>query len=409
MKAVRKISVRLNLQRKLIDVGELIADGRKIHFRYLPEFIANGFELSPLKLPLKEKIFTAAPEPFSGLFGLFADSLPDGWGRLLLDRSLAERGLAMEDITPLQQLAITGKRGMGALEYHPQYDHPYKEVEIDLDKLSEQSLFILEGNAATAIENLYALAGSSGGARPKILTGYHPKKKLLCADDDILPAGYEHWIVKFRATIDKIDAAETEYAYYLMANAAGIHMSKSGLIKGASGKKYFATKRFDRNEKGKLHLHSLAGVTHDNFRMSSLDYGHIMDCAFRLTHDVREQEKVFRLAAFNIYAHNRDDHSRNFSFLFDIEHGWRGAPAYDLTFSSSAHGMHSIAIAGEYRNPGREHLLSLAKTFGIKKHLLIIDEVKQAVSEWKKFAQKAGVSKTTTSVIAKRTAELLSH
>jgi serine/threonine-protein kinase HipA len=151
-----------------------------------------------------------------------------------------------------------------------------------------------------------------------------------------------------------------------MALDAGIEMSESKLFKGKSGQAYFGTKRFDRIANKWLHLHSAAGIMHDNFRLSNLDYGNLMDCAFKLEKDVRAYEKILRLAAFNVFAHNRDDHSKNFAFLMDVHGNWKVAPAYDLTFSSSGHGMHSTMVANESANPTKKHLMELADYFKVK-------------------------------------------
>ena len=167
------------------------------------------------------------------------------------------------------------------------------------------------------------------------------------------------------------------------------------------GKRYFGTKHFDREHNKRLHLHSASGLLHDNFRYSNLDYGNVMDCAFTLENHVEAYAKVLRLAAFNVYSHNRDDHSKNISFLMNYKGDWSLAPAYDLTFSFSSHGMHSTMIAGESKSPGKIHLLKLAKTFGIKKPDAIIEQVQYAISNWKRYAKDCGVSKVSTQLISK--------
>ena len=177
-----------------------------------------------------------------------------------------------------------------------------------------------------------------------------------------------------------------------MATDSGIIMSDCKLFKGKSGKVYFGTKRFDRIGTKRLHMHSAAGIIHDNFRLSNLDYGHFMDCSFRLERDVNVYEKVLRIAAFNVFAHNRDDHSKNISFLMDENGSWKVAPAYDLTFSSSGHGMHSTMVSGESANPTKFHLLELANYFKIKNASNIIDQVQSVIYNWKVYAKKCNVS-----------------
>lgn len=403
MDAIRKLNVSIALEGKETEVGELAADAGRIYFRFNSRFMESGINISPFKLKVSNEIMEGPARPFEGLHGVFADSLPDGWGRLLLDRTLTSRGMLIEDITPLHRLSFVGNDGMGALQYRPAIEHPHEEeFKLELDLVSREMNRILEGHSSDVIEELYKLGGSSGGARPKILVSYNPKTDQLMRGIENLARGFEHWLIKFPAVTDRADAANIELAYHYMAKAAGIEMSKCRLFKGKSGRTYFGTRRFDRTSNGKLHMHSAAGLMHDDFRLSSLDYGHLMDCAFQLENSVTAHEKVLRLAAFNVFSHNRDDHSKNFSFLMDGNGNWQMAPAYDLTFSSSSHGFQSTSVAGESRQPGTESLLKLAAIFKMKKARMVIDEVKEAISGWKKFAQKTGIRKDSATLIGKR-------
>ena len=178
-------------------------------------------------------------------------------------------------------------------------------------------------------------------------------------------------------------------------------MSESRLFKGKSGKNYFGTKRFDRIDNSRLHLHSAAGLMHDDFRLSTLDYGHLMDCAFKLERHIGAYENILRLATFNVFSHNRDDHSKNFSFLMDKQGTWKFAPVYDLTFSSSGHGMHSTSVAGESKQPGTKHLLELANYFKIRQPERIIQEVRDVLISWKTYADFAGVETDSKKLIGK--------
>lgn len=180
-----------------------------------------------------------------------------------------------------------------------------------------------------------------------------------------------------------------------MALDSGIEMSQCKLFEGSSGASYFATKRFDRVQNNRIHLHSASGLLNDNFRYSNLDYGNLMDCAFRLENHVDAYSKVLRLATFNVFSHNRDDHSKNTSFLMDSKGKWKLAPAYDLTYSNSSHGMQSTMVAGQSKSPGKQHLLELAKTFGIKKPETILQEVTSVISNWNTYAKNAGVSESS--------------
>jgi serine/threonine-protein kinase HipA len=387
MEQIKKIYVSIQFDAEDIEVGELVSENRLIYFRYYPSFVKRGLEISPIKLKLNLGANKADAIPFDGLFGVFFDSLPDGWGRLLLDRTLTARGISLTNISPLDRLAYVGNQGMGALRYKPEIPvENLNDFTIELNEIARATQQIIAGAATDVLDELFKLGASSGGARPKILVGYNPVTQQLINVNEELPQGYEHWLIKFPTSSDSPDIANIEYAYYKMATDAGIEMSACKLFKGQSGKVYFGTKRFDRQGNNKLHLHSAAGMMHDNFRLSALDYGHLMDCTFQLERDVEAYEKVLRLAAFNVFANNRDDHSKNFSFLMDATGKWRLAPAYDLTFSYSGHGMHSTMVAGESANPTRQHLLKLAAYFKIKNANFIIDEVQNVVINWKKYA-----------------------
>lgn len=402
MTGIRKLKVLINFGEQNVPVGELVLSEQKIYFRYDPSFIEKKIELSPFKLPLSDKIYTTGNYPFDGLFGLFNDSLPDGWGKLLLDRTLISKGISLQEITPLDRLAYTGLGGMGALIYQPEFDlgeNGKKMIELDL--IANQSQQVLDGTSQEILEELYRLGGSSGGARPKILVGYNPDNNQLLHGTNDLLAGYEHWIIKFPSINDLPDIANIEYAYYKMASDSGIKMNPCKLFTGNSGKNYFGTKRFDRQNNQRIHMHSASGLLHDNYRMSTMDYGHLMDCAFRLEKHVAAYEKVFRLAAFNVYANNCDDHSKNFAFLMDSYGKWELSPAYDLTFSYGFNGMHSTMVAGESREPGMKQLLELALNFGVKNPDAIIEGIKDVISLWNKYADENGVTISSRNQISK--------
>lgn len=401
---IEKISVSLTLGTNVLEVGELVQSERKIFFKYYPSFLETGLLLSPFKLPLTTGVLEPDTRLFEGLFGVFYDSLPDGWGRLLMDRALLSNGRRPEELSPLDRVALVGHSGMGALCYDPVVSIGRGEpFSFELDVIAAEVQRVLLGTDVDAegIESLVQWGGSSAGARPKILVGYHPGSDRVIPHENPLPAGYEPWLIKFPSSFDPVDVAEIEFAYHLMAVDAGIEMSQCRLFSGATERAYFGTRRFDRVGNQRLHLHSASGLLHDNFRMSNMDYGHLMDAAFRLERHVDAYHKVLRLAAFNVYAHNRDDHSKNTSFLMDEDGQWRLAPAYDLTFSSSGHGHHSTTISGESKTPGMSHLMKLAKLFGITDAPTIIDSVKSVLSQWPAYASTAGVSKSSTAAIGR--------
>ncbi|PHS50865.1 MAG: phosphatidylinositol kinase [Lutibacter sp.] len=389
----KRINVSIQFSGNEIEVGKLLLDNRLVHFKYNDEFLTLGLNLSPIKLRFNNSIQIAKPDPFHGIFGVFDDSLPDGWGRLLLNRSLEKQGLSLKDINMLDQLAYIGNSGKGALIYSPAIKNEEKfSDKIDIDRLKTVIDEVYHGTSTEVIEELMSLGGSSGGARPKANVGYNPNTDELMHGYNILPKEFEHWIIKFPSSEDPTDIANIEYAYYKMALAANIEMSECRLLESATGQQVFATKRFDRSGNNRIHMHSMAGLTHDNFRMSSIDYGHIIDAAYTLENSASARKKVLQLAAFNIYSHNRDDHSKNFSWLMDDSGKWSLAPAYDLTYSSTSIDEHSTTVDGEGANPGRNNIKNLAQEFSIARPNEIIEEVHESLSQWLIIAKECGVS-----------------
>jgi serine/threonine-protein kinase HipA len=400
MKKTQKVKAFLNLESTKIEIGEMVENQNKIYFKYHPDFIAKGIEISPFKMKLTNAILTPKENHFDGLFGVFSDSIPDGWGKLLLDRKLLSMGVNYNAISPLDRLCYIDKNSTGAISYEPEYQNPnYSLDNIDLDQISSEIETVWSGTSNDIIEELFQLGGSSGGARPKIIVGFNPKTEQLLYGKSELPEGFDHWIIKFPSANDLPEIALIEFIYNQMAQNAGIEVNEFRLFKSQKGNCFFGSKRFDRIKNNKLHLHSVAGLLHDNFRMSTLDYGHIMDCAFTLEKNFNAYSKILRLAAFNVFAHNRYDHSKNFSFLMNQKGEWAFAPAYDLTFSTSSHGLHSTTIAGESNNPTVGNLNKLANHFGVKNASSIFDEVQHSISQFENLAINIGISKNTTHLI----------
>jgi len=362
-------------------ITRLLLKDRKIFFEYDTTFIKTGLELSPFKLPLKAGVVSSTDQIFEGLFGLFNDSLPDGWGRLLLDRKLMNLGLSPGSLSPLDRLCFVGINGMGALSYGPENPSSSVDLPSDLDEIDHEIQLTLEENN-DYVDDLLTLGGSSAGARPKV---------LLRIDN-------EDWLIKFRSSLDPKDISAIEYAYHLMAIEAGLNVPEAKLFPSRKGLGFFGVRRFDRKGDERIHMHTVAGLLHSDHREPSLDYETIMKATLYLTHDVRECEIQFRNAVFNVLSHNRDDHSKNFSFLMDKTGIWNVSPAYDLTFSSGPAGEHSTTVMGEGKNPMKNHLLELAAIGNIKKNkaIGIIKQVSEAVEKWHAFAECAGVSKLQT-------------
>lgn len=400
MKQTNKVKTFLNLNNQKIEIGSLVANQSKIYFKYDEKFLDKGLEISPFKMKLSNEILTPKELYLEGLFGVFLDSIPDGWGRLLLDKKLISLGLNLNQISPLDRLTFIDNNAMGAISYEPEYENDYFfKNSLDLDKIALDVEAIIQGSEQEVIEEIYTLGGSSGGARPKILVGFNDVSGEIIYGSANLPDGFEHWIIKFPASNDLKDIALIEYSYNTMAKKAGIEVNEFRLFKSKNNNYFFGSKRFDRIKDEKLHLHSFAGLLHDNFRQSSLDYGHIMDCAFILEKDFNAYSKVLRLATFNVLAHNKDDHSKNFAFLMDKDGKWKFAPAYDLTFSNSSFGLHSTTVAGESKNPSLDHLQKLAIHFGLKNTNLIFDEVKEAISQFNALAKDLEINKSTVNMV----------
>ena len=389
--SINRLNIYLNNSQKQ-KVGTLAQKNNKIYFEYDKDFLKTKLEISPYKLPLKSGLFRCDDNTFDGLWGVFADSLPDGWGRLLMDRHLIRLGINPHNLSPLDRLAYIGSDAMGALSYEPEYNKKIDIEEILLDDLAKSAHKILEGNSDDLLDELLSLGGSSAGARPKVLVQISDDLKQIVHGENSLQKGFRHWMVKFVSSRDFKDIGAIEYAYSLMAKKAGLIMPKTTLLEGKQGR-YFAVKRFDRIGEKRVHMHSVAGLIHSDFRFPSLDYDDLLKLTLHLTKNMQEVEKMFRLACFNLFSYNRDDHAKNFSFLMDEKGSWYLSPVYDVTFSYGPGGEHSTMYMGEGKNPTDEHLLALSKKYGIKKGNIIINEVREVTKKWKEFAKIAGVSK----------------
>jgi serine/threonine-protein kinase HipA len=404
LEQVRLLHVEMELGGARRAVGRLAWQRGRILFEYDPAFVADGRSISPLQLPLEQRVFAGKPEPFDGLHGVFNDSLPDGWGRLLLDRSLSALGVLPSALTPLDRLAYVGSRGLGALRYRPEHGRKRRRAAIDLDRLAEEVRTVLEGDPVDVLDHLLELNGSSGGARPKVLVGYHPGKRRLVTGVDALPAGYSHWLVKFRSSVDLPDVGAIEYAYSELARAAGVDMSPTHLFPADSGPGYFGTQRFDRRGNARIHVHSICGLLHADHRLPSIGYETLLKATNLVTRNQVEVDRMFRRMVFNVLAHNRDDHTKNHAFLLDDDGEWRCSPAYDVTFSAGPGGEHALAVDGEGRQPGVAHITAVARRTGVSAKLVraCIDQVRTAVGRWPELASAAGVSRASAKAIDAR-------
>jgi len=375
-------------------VGQLAMYQHKIYFEYDAGFLNKGLTLSPFLLPNQIGAQTpTANNPWQGLFGLFNDSLPDGWGLLLMDRHLQSLGINPRQLTPLDRLAYIGSRGMGALSYQPAKAMSDAGFTIDLAGMAASAVEIYAGRSSECLAEMAQAGGSPGGARPKVLV--HIKGDHMISGDGDLPEGYEAWIVKFHAGSDAAEAGRIEYAYSLMANDAGIAMPETRLFEDGLGHAWFGIKRFDRSPGQRIHMHTLAGLVDADFRLPSLDYMDVLKVTQALTHHAGDVEQAFAVMVFNVLTRNRDDHAKNFSFLMDAEGVWRSSPAYDLTFSDGINGEHTTAVAGEGKAPDISHMRRVGEAVGLKERQMsnIIDRVQQSMAQWDKWCEQAGLRK----------------
>ena len=341
---------------RLVGTLAMTAD-HKVAFQYSEEWLEYGFPISPFSLPMKNQVFVPNKDYFDGLFGVFADSLPDNWGRLLLSRLLRANGQNPDKLTALDRLAIVGTAGMGALTYYPEKEIQEKQDHSNLDELAEQCQKLLNTEYSDKLDELYRLGGTSGGARPKIMT--------------IIEG--EEWIIKFSAHVDGRNAGKMEYDYSCCARQCGITMSETRLFPSDKCEGYFGTKRFDRvmdnGSQKRIHMLTAAALLELDFEQPSLDYHSLMKLTKILTRDHPEDVKnMFRRMCFNVFAHNRDDHSKNFTYLYhEAEDCWRLSPAYDLTYSKTYYGEHTTTVDGNGRNPGGKEILAVGVAAGMER------------------------------------------
>ena len=399
--AIKEIKVGLDFGSGIQSVGRLAIQNSVIYFEYDNDFLQTELEISPIKLPLQRGLIELPVSPFEGLAGVFNDSLPDGWGRLLFDRMLRAEGVLPSEVTPLDRLAHVGLQGLGALVYEPDQSPNAQNEMIDLDVLALHTKEVLEGGSDEVIAELLALNGSSAGARPKALIGVDKERKNISYGAHQLSDGSEPWMVKFPNSQDGNDSGAIEYVYALMATEAGIAMPNVHLFSSQKGNGYFAVIRFDREGNERLHMHTVSGLIHSNLRFPSLDYEDLLSLTSFLTKDIREVEKMFRLAVFNVMAHNQDDHAKNFSFLMNELGEWKLSPAYDLTFSNGPGGEQSTMVLGEGRNITLQHLLKLGKEAQLSKNFIesVIDQTRSAIGKWTDLAKYYGVSDSNINFI----------
>jgi len=394
-------------------------------FEYAPAFRHSGIQVAPLTMPLAERVyrFPELPrETFYGLPGLLADSLPDKFGHRLIDAWLARQGRAPESMNAVERLCYTGKRGMGALEFRPRLGpRATRSTRLQLDALVELASEVLASRGALrqafgeqtsekAMADILRVGTSAGGARAKAVVAWNPDTNEVRSGQVDVDPGFEHWLIKFdgvsgnrdRELNDPQGYCAIEYAYYRMALAAGIEMSKCRLLE-ENGRRHFMTRRFDRIEDGrKLHMQSLCAIAHFDYNLPGA-YGY--EQAFRVMRQLNlsmaEIEQQFRRMVFNILGRNQDDHVKNIAYLMDRAGNWRLAPAFDLVYSYNPDGAwtarHQMTLNGKRDGFEFADFRACARTAGLKRglDLEIFKRVRSAVARWPEFAREADIPKST--------------
>lgn len=406
---------QLDVQRRLSDgrqvlVGRLAQNRQGAYFQYDDVYQRHYHSLSPFHLPFDTRLHAAPPSPHNGLHGLFADSLPDGWGLMLMDRLFRQHGIPPHAVTPMDRLAFIGEHGMGALSYHPSSER-FDADDVDhwsrLSELGEQARRLFDGQTDTVLASL-AQAGSSGGARPKVQVYLLPGATEQASTRP--RPGLEPWLVKFTSSALALGHEEglCEAAYLTLAKQAGIETPDWQLItptESSPSLAWLALRRFDCSHQGRYHMSSACGLLDADFRLPSLDYEDLIKAGQVLCGSPAVGRALFRRALFNLFACNQDDHSKNWAFLLQDDGQWRLSPGYDLTFSPSPYGEHATAFKGHGKTPPLKVVQALADQAGFTRWSearQVIKEVVTAVHGWNDAANALGISSRVRKEIAQR-------
>jgi serine/threonine-protein kinase HipA len=399
-------------------------------FEYDPAFVDSGIEVSPVRMPLREQPYRFAGLPrdaFSGLPGMLADSLPDRWGTALVNAWLASQGREESSFDVVERLCYVGTRGMGALEFEPAREPAAGEgadlqfdalVRLAGEMLAQRERFVAELAAdpeEDAIKAILAVGTSAGGARPKAIIAYNAATRQVRSGQVDAGEGFRHWLLKFDGVARAGDHGLTdpqgwcaiEYAYSIMAGAAGVQMSECELFE-EHGRRHFMTRRFDRPEEGgKLHMQTLGGIEHVSYNEpGSYSYEQALLLLRRMGLGAPSVEQLFRRMVFNVVARNQDDHVKNISFLMDRRGVWSLAPAYDLTWAWQPGNLwldsHQMSINGKRDGFTVADLREVARLGGLKQGRAeaVLAEVSDAVAGWRDIAAAVGLEEAMSERIA---------
>jgi len=363
--------MNLNVKRLTVKYNDLVvgyleelANG-EIAFQYDRDWIVKGFSISPFSLPLEDRVFISKSEYFGGLFGVFNDSLPDGWGELLVRRMLLNKGINFDKISSLTKLSLLSNNGLGGLSYVPSQSDSFRHDLTNLDQLAEEVKKILGSNKITSdFDLIYELGGASGGARPKV----HVKIEN------------EEWIIKFPSSMDPLEIGRLEYQANIAAKSVGINVNEFKLFPSKRFGGYFGAKRFDRLDGRRVHMISLSSLLETTHKIPTLDYVHLFQVVKRICVDKSDLYEAFRRMCFNVIYENKDDHGKNFAFIYDEDlKGYQISPFYDITKTKDKF-EHEMTVLGE-GNPDQKLLLEVAKEFNLSMKTCekIIDEISELI------------------------------
>ena len=407
---------RLDVYRRLhsgerVLAGQLAQNREGVFFQYAADYLASHPNLSPFRLPFDAMLHQAPAAPHGGLFGVFADSLPDGWGMLVMDRVLRQHGVLRSQVTGLDRLAYVGARGAGALEYAPVPDYAVAgEEEIALAALASDALALHEAaDQLPTVPRSLAGAGSSGGARPKAQV-WLPSNGVdqVC----LRPRpGFSPWLVKFTSALLPLGHEESlcEAAYLTLAARAGIDVPAWRLVPAPASSPaiaWLAQRRFDcHGDTGRYHMHSVCGLLDADYQAPSMDYEDLVRAGVALCRSPAAGQDLFACAVFNLFALNQDDHTKNWAFLQDDAGEWRPTPFYDVTFSPSPSGEHTTAFLGHGAQPPLAAMQRLARQAGFanwRRAGEVIERIVDALDDWRAVAGELGVRQDTQTLIARQ-------
>lgn len=391
---MKKISVIYAGWGERFQLGTLADDGKELLFEYSPDALKRGLELSPHKLPLSDKAYGDFPGHQLRLPGLICDSLPDGWGLLLMDRLFRRQGKRPEQISPLDRLAFIGDTAMGALAFEPAEGGALTHEDVQLLELARETREVLDDESEDLLRKLVMMGGSPHGARPKILVNFDRSNNKMTNWEN---AEGVPMLVKFPAQSEHKEVCAIEAMYSRIAMACGLKVPRTEYFDLSRDLSAYGIERFDRFEGMRVPMHTAAGAAHVDFRIPQLDYTNLLRLTRRMTKDEREVLQAYERCIFNVVFNNRDDHSKNLSFLLEKNGRWQFSPTYDLTYCVGPRGEHQMDICGEAREPSRQHLLELAKNGGIPEKVAIdsVERIAEVATRFNDFTDEFPIRKGT--------------